>query len=362
MARRFDKILIFNTAFPGDIILTTPLIRAVYNRFPGAYLAFCTTPSGVRLLAGLSYLDRLIVYDKHNADRGISGMLRTALRIRDERFDMAVSVHRSARSALLLRMAGMPVRVGFGTSAMASLYTHRVDRPRQIHETLRNIGLMAPFGVDPASSPSRPLLPVTGEEANHVFGVLGIDLPRGDGPVVTVAPGSVWGTKRWLAERYGQLIDELVGQLGARVIMVGGTTDRQQAQKVLDSCKSPVLDMVGLTDLRELCALIRKSSLVVTGDSAPMHVAWAFDTPTVAVFGATVPALGFAPISERCRIVELRGLECRPCSDHGPQQCPRGHFQCMKGVSVEMVFDACRQMLEAPKSHRAAQDPGLSKD
>ena len=350
MARRFDKILIFNTAFPGDIILTTPLIRAIYDRFPGAYLAFCTTPSGVRLLAGLSYLDRLIVYDKNNADRGLSGMLRTALQLRDEQFDLAVSVHRSARSALLLRMTGIPVRVGFGSSAMASLYTHRVDRPRQAHETLRNIGLMAPFGVDPSAASTRPLLPITGEEANHVFGMLGIDLPRGDGPIVTVAPGSVWGTKRWLAGRFGKLIDELVGQLGARVIMVGGTTDRPQAQQVLDSCNSPVLDMVGLTDLRELCALVRKSSLVVTGDSAPMHVAWAFDTPTVAVFGATVPALGFAPISERCRIVELKGLECRPCSDHGPQQCPLGHFQCMQGVSVEMVFGACREMLEAGRA------------
>ncbi len=356
MARQYDKILIFNTAFPGDIILTTPLVRAVYNRFPGAYIAFCTTPGGVRLLAGLSYLDKLIVYDKHNADRGLRGMLRTVLKLREERFDMAVSVHRSARSAMLLRMAGIPVRVGFKSSAMAALYTHRVDRPRQAHETVRNIGLMAPFGVDPASVPVRPLLPVTDEEADHVFGILGTDLPHGDGPLVTVAPGSVWGTKRWLAERYGRLIDELVERLGARVIMVGGTTDRQQAGKVLDSCSSPVLDMVGLTDIRELCALVRKSNLVITGDSAPMHVAWAFDTPTVAIFGATVPELGFAPISGRCRIVELRGLECRPCSDHGPPQCPLGHFRCMEGVSVEMVFGACREMLDLGRGAGQAAD------
>jgi len=239
---------------------------------------------------------------------------------------------------------------------MASLYTQRVDRPREVHETLRNIGLLAPYGVDPSQAPTRPLLPVTGEEANHVFGILGIDLPRGKGPVVIVAPGSVWGTKRWLADRYGALIDELVTRLGARVIMVGGTTDREQAQKVLDACNARVLDMVGLTDLRELCALVRKADLVVTGDSAPMHVAWAFDIPTVAIFGSTVPELGFAPSSERCRIVELRGLECRPCSDHGPKSCPLGHFQCMTGVSVEMVFRACCEMIElgrAPVSDAA---------
>ncbi|MBW7997245.1 MAG: glycosyltransferase family 9 protein [Candidatus Glassbacteria bacterium] len=346
MRKRYAKILIYNTAFPGDIILTTPLVRAVYNRFPGAYIAFCTTPSGVRLLAGLSYLDRLIVYDKHSRDKGIRGLLRTALQLRNERFDLAFSVHRSARTAFLLRLAGIPERIGFAQSALPGLYTSRVERPREVHETLRNIGLLAPFGVNPSLVPTRPMLPVTGEEANHVFGILGIDLPRGDGPVVLVAPGSVWGTKRWLAESYGRLIDELTSQLGARVIMVGTTTDREQAQKVLDSCGSSVLDMVGMTDLRELCALVRKADLVITGDSAPMHVAWAFDIPTVAIFGSTVPGLGFAPDSERCRVVELKGLECRPCSDHGPQACPLGHFQCMKGVSVEMVFSACREMID----------------
>jgi heptosyltransferase-2 len=350
VAKRYEKILIYNTAFPGDIILTTPLVRAVYSRFPGAYIAFCTTPSGVRLLAGLSYLDRLITYDKHSRDKGLAGMLRAAMSLRDERFDLVLSVHRSARTAMLLRMASIPERVGFAQSSMASLYTRRVDRPRDTHETIRNIGLLAPFGVDPLQAPARPLLPVTGEEANHVFGILGIDLPRGDGPVVIVAPGSAWGTKRWLAERYGELIDEMVTQLKARVIMVGGTTDRAQAQKVMDACNARVLDMVGMTDLRELCALVRKSDLVITGDSAPMHVAWAFDIPTVAIFGSTVPELGFAPSSERCRVVELKGLECRPCSDHGPNACPLGHFQCMKGVSVEMVFSACREMIDAGRA------------
>jgi heptosyltransferase-2 len=111
--------------------------------------------------------------------------------------------------------------------------------------------------------------------------------------------------------------------------------------------------MVGMTDLRELCALVRKADLVITGDSAPMHIAWAFDIPTVAIFGSTVPELGFAPATDSCRVVELKGLECRPCSDHGPATCPLGHFQCMKGVSVSMVYDACRKMLETGRAPAA---------
>jgi heptosyltransferase-2 len=349
----YNRILIFNSAFPGDIVLTTPLIRAVYERFPGAYLAFCTTPAGVRLLAGLSYLDRLIVYDKHGSQRGLFGMLQTALRIRREQFDLVISAHRSARSALLLKMAGIGVRVGFQQSAWPWLYSVRVPRKREFHETERNLSLLAPFGVDMSKVSNRPVLPVTGEEANHVFGQLGVGLPRGSGPLVVVSPGSVWGTKRWIAERFAQLIDLLVEMYRARVIIVGSPLDREQADRLIAACKSRLLDLVGLTELRELCALVRKADLLVTGDSAPMHIAWAFDIPTVAIFGSTTPDLGFASLSGFCRVVEVKGLECRPCSDHGPKRCPLGHFHCMQGVTVDMVQAACKEMLELDRENHA---------
>jgi len=348
----YSRILIFNSAFPGDIVLTTPLIRAVYERFPGSYLAFCTTPAGAHLLAGLSYLDRLIVYDKHASQRGPFGMLQTALRIRSEQFDLVLSAHRSARSALLLKMAGVPVRVGFKQSAWPWLYSVKVPRKREFHETQRNLSLLTPFGVDPEKVSARPMLPVTGEEANHVFGQLGVGQPMGSGPLVVVSPGSVWGTKRWIAERFSQLIDLLVEIHRARVIVVGSPLDRKQADLVLAACKSRPLDLVGLTELRELCALVRKADLLVTGDSAPMHIAWAFDIPTVAVFGPTTVDLGFAPLSEFCRVVEVKGLECRPCSDHGPQRCPLGHFRCMQGVTVDMVLASCKEMLELDRDKR----------
>ncbi|HLA40389.1 MAG TPA: glycosyltransferase family 9 protein, partial [Candidatus Glassbacteria bacterium] len=267
------------------------------------------------------------------------------LRIKSDSYELVLAAHRSARTALLLKLAGIPERVGFRQSALPSLYNLQVDRPQNRHETLRNLALLEPFGVDPGQAALRPVLPVTGEEANHVFGLLGVGLPRGSGPLVLIAPGSVWGTKRWLGERYGQLVDELAASHDARVIMIGSIHDRPQADKVLVNAKSTILDLTGMTDLRELCALVRKADLVVTGDSAPMHLAWAFDVPTVAIFGATVPELGFAPLTERCRVVEMKGLECRPCSDHGPATCPLGHFLCMNEVTVEMVLSACAEML-----------------
>ena len=346
----FNRILIFNSALPGDIVPTPPLVRAVYERFPGTPLAFCTTPAGVRLLAGLSYIDRLITYDKHGSQKGTVGMLKTAFRLRRESFDLVFSAHRSLRSALLLKLAGIPLRVGFEQSTGASLYNLKVRRRPEFHETQRNLSLLEPFGVDSAKFSTRPVLPVTGEEANHVFGLLGVGLPRGSGPLVLLAPGSIWGTKRWIAERFARLADILADTYQARVILIGSAYDRGPADQVLAALKSPVLDLVGMTDLRELCALTRKADLLVTGDSAPMHIAWAFDIPTVAIFGSTAPELGFAPLSARCRVVEVRGLECKPCSDHGPERCPLGHFKCMQGVTVDMVLEASAEMLTLSRS------------
>ena len=346
MPGQFNKILIFNSAFPGDIILTTPLIRATYQKFPGANLAFCTTPAGASLLAGLSYLDSLIIYDKHGRDRGTLGMLKIASRLRRERFDLALSAHRSTRTALLLALSGIPARVGFKQSAASFLYTHLAGRNQDSHETIRNLSLLGPLGIKVEALSRKPVLPVIGEEANHVFGYLGVGLPRGEGPLIIVAPGSVWGTKQWFAERFTELIERLIEAYAARVILVGSPLDRAQADKVAAACNAEFLDLVGMTDLRGLVALVSRADLVVSGDSAPMHIAWATDIPCVAIFGSTVPQQGFAPLSERSRVVEIKGLECRPCSAHGPHKCSLGHFRCMYGITVEMVMEACGEMLK----------------
>ncbi len=327
-------------------MLTTPLVRALYECYPGAYIGFCTTPAGARLLAGSAYLDRLLIYDKHGRDRGPAGLLRAALRLRYEKFDLALCPHRSFRSAMLLSLSGIPERVGFDVSAGRWLFTRLTRRDSASHETLRNLDLLVPLGINPAGFSTQPFLPVSGEEANHVFGMIGVGLPKGPGPLVLVAPGSVWGTKRWLAERFGELINRLHDEHAARVILAGASQDREQAELVLKHVTAPCLDLVGRTDLRYLAALVRKADMVVSGDSAPMHIAWAFDKPTVAIFGATTPELGFAPLSSRCIVVQVPGLECRPCSAHGPQSCPLGHFRCMKEITVQMVLEACAEALK----------------
>jgi heptosyltransferase-2 len=161
---------------------------------------------------------------------------------------------------------------------------------------------------------------------------------------VALAPGSIWGTKRWPG--YGELAARLVAG-GREVVVVGGQDDRDLADEVVaagngdrGTGNGKAASAAGALALRASAALIARAEVLVTNDSAPLHLATATGTRIVAIFGPTVPAFGFGPRGPLDRAVEHPGLDCRPCSPHGPQTCPLGHHRCMRELPVERVLAA----------------------
>jgi heptosyltransferase II len=150
---------------------------------------------------------------------------------------------------------------------------------------------------------------------------------------VALAPGSIWGTKRWPG------FEELAARLGS-VVVVGGPDDRALGDAVAAAGGAGSANAAGAMPLRASAALLARASVLVTNDSAPLHLATAVGTPIVAVFGPTVPAFGFGPRGARDALLEVEGLTCRPCSLHGPQVCPLSHHRCMREISVEAVVRA----------------------
>jgi heptosyltransferase-2 len=153
-------------------------------------------------------------------------------------------------------------------------------------------------------------------------------------PLVALAPGSVWATKRW--PHYPSLARLLADR--ARVVVIGGSDDGPIARSVIDAAgESNVIDATGRLTLLASAELIGRARAIVTNDSAPLHLASAMGTPTVAIFGPTVPAFGFGPLAGRSAIVEDDLLACRPCDRHGPRRCPLGHWKCMLLQTPERV-------------------------
>ncbi len=321
--------LVLQTSFLGDVVLTTPLLAWLAERGPVDVVA---TPAGAAILDGHPAVRRVIAYDKRGADAGLAGIRRLAARLRGEGYGAAYLAQGSARTAALARLAGIPVRRGFDTSAGRLLYTARVRYRKAEHHARRLLDLAAPADV-PLPRPSLHPSVADHDAARALLATA----PFGDAPFVALAPGSVWGTKRWPA--YPALVTALPAALG--IVVVGGPDDGEQARAIAAAAPGRVLDATGALRILATAALLGSARALVTNDSLPQHLASAMDVPTITVFGPTVPQFGFGPLATRSAVVEHPGpLPCRPCSSHGPATCPMGHWRCMREIPPATVARA----------------------
>ena len=320
--------LVIQTSFLGDMVLTTPLIAELARRGPVDIVA---TPAAAPLLANNPDVRDVIVYDKRGADAGIGGFWRIARALR-ERALSAYLGQGSMRSAALALAARIPRRVGFDTSAGRALYTVRVPNRDGVHHAKR-LWLLAGVPGEPAREALRPRLYPGAIERQAVDEMLARSgSPRG--PFVAFAPGSVWATKRW--PFYAALAQQLSSL--TQLVVIGSRDDTVLARAIADAAGSDrVIDATGQLSLLASAELIGRAAAIVTNDSAPLHLASAMGTPTVAIFGPTIPAFGFGPLAAQSAVVEHDGLACRPCDRHGPQRCPLGHWRCMRELSPERV-------------------------
>ncbi|HEY1372597.1 MAG TPA: lipopolysaccharide heptosyltransferase II [Candidatus Binatia bacterium] len=347
-----ENILVAQTSFVGDVVLTTPLLAALRRRFPGARLAVLCTPSAKELLANDPAIDEIIVLKKKRDGGRRSGIFETARTLRARHFTMAISPHKSLRTALMLALAGIRLRIGFRQSAGWFLYHRRVDRNGLAHDVERNLSLLRGLGIEPEAGEAVPRVeaaPAAREAAGRVFEELGI--ARGD-TVIGVNPGSVWPTKRWTAEGYAAVSAALAKKHGARVVVFGGPDDRQIAEQVVRLAACGAVSVAGRLSLGELAAAIDRCKVFITNDSGPMHIAVARDVPVVAIFCATTPALGFYPYSSRAVVVE-KDLPCRPCGTHGGLRCPLGTDACMRLIRPEDVLMGVERLLEGDSGRDA---------
>ena len=320
--------LVIQTAFLGDVVLTTPLFSALAADHGPVDVV--TTPSAAPLIETHPAVRKVIPYDKRSSDRGWAGLRNLARRLRTERYERAYLPHRSLRTAALGVLAGIPTRIGF-SGAWSFLYTEARPKPALGHESDRLLALAnKPPGVYP------PQLRPTPTDEQATAGLI-------DEAFVALAPGSIWGSKRW------PYYPELAARLAERVAVavVGGPDDVELGDQIVQAVRPSGRQAVngcGRLTLRQSASLIGRAALLVTNDSAPLHLATAMGTPIVALFGPTVAEFGFGPLRPGDVALGIDELPCRPCSSHGPPQCPLGHHRCMRELTVEAVIAAIEEL------------------
>ena len=329
--------LLVQTSFLGDMVLTTPLIAWLAGSGP---LDVVATPRAAGLLENNPDVREVILYDKRGVDRGIAGFTRLASRLRAKRYDAAYLAQGSVRSGALALAAGIRDRVGFASSAGRLFYTTRVPSIDDMHHAARLLSLATRDPTrDIAASALRPHLYPGDRQRTAVDQLLGA-AKLGE-PLIALAPGSVWATKQW--PYYADLARDL--RRDARLVIVGAESDRPLAAEIVHATGGTAIDATGRLSLLASAELIGRSMLLVTNDSAPLHLASAMNTPTVAIFGPTVPEFGFGPLADRSRVAGLTGLACRPCDRHGPRRCPLGHWRCMREITADDVARLARGLL-----------------
>ncbi|MBN2201320.1 glycosyltransferase family 9 protein [bacterium] len=328
------KILVIQTAFLGDVILSTPFFRAVARVFPDARVDALTVPQTKIVFRDSPFVRRVWTLDKSTVFRKTAGLFRLARGLRAEHYDAAFSLQLHATSSFLMAAAGIRIRVGFRRQKGL---THPVAPPKGLHMRHRYLTLLSPFSDRTFDGRTEMRW---SEAEDRAADAVTAPLRRAGGPLVGLAPGSVWPTKRWPETHYTALARILSAE-GMALVAVGGPEDRGLCASVLDGTGSRSLNCAGELSVLESAAVLSRLDVLVTNDSAPLHMADAVGTDVIAIFGPTVRRFGCAPWRPGDEVLE-RDLACRPCSRHGGRRCPERHFRCMLDTTPEAVSERVR--------------------
>ena len=330
------RILIIHTAFIGDIVLSTPLIKKIKDTYPDSDITYVTTPSGEAILKNNPHLNNIIVYDKRGEHKGISGVWQLGKRLRYENFNMVITPHRYLRSSILSWLSRSPIRKGYDIASGSCLFTEKIKYDRTKHEVEKLLSFVAPENKKRYEIELYP-----GEKEKMKGDNLWKENLLEDKKVVVLAPGSKWFTKQWPVEYFNKLAENLKKLSNVRLIVVGGKDEIN-----LPIEKENIIDMRGKTSLLELADILSRADVVVTNDSSPIHIASAFKKPRIfALFGPTIEKFGFFPWSLNSKVFQVDGLKCRPCGIHGGKSCPEKHFKCMRDILPEEIFNEIKEYL-----------------
>ncbi len=334
------RILIVNVNWVGDVIFSTPFIRAVRETYPDAYIACLLHPRCSQMLESNRRLDEIIIYDEEGAHKSLFGKWKLIQELRKKDFDTAFLLHRSFTKALIAYLAGAKERIGYPTKNRGWILTRAVEEPDEaLHKVEYFLNIARAAGIRPKDTSYEFF--VEDADREYIAGLLQRSGVAASDRVVVLCPGGNWDPKRWAAENFAKLGDLLVKEFGARVVLAAAKKDILLAEEIDHMMKAPAIIAAGKTSLKQLGALLERASLVIANDTGPMHMAVAVGVKTIALFGPTSPAIT-GPYGTGDYAVISRHEKCEvPCYD---VTCTNN--TCMQAIAVDDVLQVAAGMLE----------------
>ncbi len=359
------RVVFVQTAFLGDVLLSIPLFVRARRIWPNEeFVLVCRAGLGA-LFKNLRLVDEVLEVKKSDS----TSYELALLEIKKVKVKAVICPHGSLRSAIFSRKIDTSCRVSFSKSWNFLHFTHRLPFLKKYPESVRQLMLLTPFD----ENLKKMIAEINSPESLIEYGTSDTQLPETLCPplswasmkveasaefmaeraavvnrlkltphqlerAVFIFPGSAWATKCWRPEGFAEVCVKLRAAGFQPVLM--GAPNESNLCKTIETMAQGSLNLSGQTTISESFLLLSLGQAVLANDSASAHLASCLDLPIVTIFGPTVLEFGFRPWSSKVRVIEQKGLSCRPCGKHGHKKCPIGTHDCMKQISSHLVFES----------------------
>jgi heptosyltransferase II len=336
-----EKILVIQTAFIGDAILTLPMIEKLKEKFPADEIQVLCIPSTQEIFSASPFVSEVLVMDKKNTHKSILRLYGFINEIKSRSYTKIFSPHRSFRTSLIVMQSGVRDTYGFSNSSLFHVYKNVVEYKTNFHEVQRNLDLIG-FEYSPENWQIIPK--VNANESSKQKVAQFISTNKLNEKVIAIAPGSIWETKKYPTEYFQEIIKHFVEKF-YKILVVGGESDKELCELLTNGFEHNVFSTSGKFSIIESIELLKKANLLLTNDSAPTHFGMSANIPVMTIYCSTVPEFGFYPYNKKSSYISFDDLNCKPCGIHGYEQCPIKTFDCGFKLKSKTVISKMEEML-----------------
>jgi len=335
----FKKVLVIQTAFPGDAILTLPLIQYLNVRLKIETIDVVCNPLTVEIFNASSYVSRTIILDKKEKDKSVFSLFKFAKNLKENSYDAVYSPHRSFRSSLITLFSSVKETFGFDNSSLNFAFKNVIHYDIKDHEVKRNL-LLSGNDFENDNWKILPEISIDIEIKNSVSKfIFDNNLKE---KFIALAPASLWGTKQYPANQFREIIEYFLG-IKEKIVLIGSKNENEFCDTLIKN--SNVINAAGKFSYIGSIELLKHCKLLLSNDSAPAHLGMCADIPVLMLYCSTIPGFGFFPYNNKSAFLSYDELTCKPCGIHGYENCPLGTFDCAKNLKPEIVIQKINEMI-----------------